>query len=305
MNITTRWAAILAGGSGTRLRAFTRDLSGDERPKQFCRLLGPDTLVGATASRLSTLVEPRHTLYVVTREHEPYYAEALGHVDPLLLLEQPANRGTALAIAWAAFRVRRAQPDGILGLFPSDHHYQSEATFRRAVDAAYLSAAHDPRRVFMLGAEADRPESDYGWIEAGAVLTGGSGRVHPRRVAAFVEKPTPTQAAELLRRRGLWNTFVLVGHVQAFYALIEAARPELAWQMDEVIARGDREELRSLYASSQPTDFSRDILSARPDRLGVIPLVRSGWTDLGRPSRVIEVMTLHCRPNLVEHERTA
>jgi hypothetical protein len=33
------WALILAGGDGTRLRALTRQITGDPRPKQFCPLL--------------------------------------------------------------------------------------------------------------------------------------------------------------------------------------------------------------------------------------------------------------------------
>jgi len=37
---------ILAGGAGTRLSALTRTLSGDERPKQFCRFIGEETLLG-------------------------------------------------------------------------------------------------------------------------------------------------------------------------------------------------------------------------------------------------------------------
>jgi hypothetical protein len=42
---------ILAGGAGTRLSALTRTLSGDERPKQFCRLIGEETLLGGSSSR--------------------------------------------------------------------------------------------------------------------------------------------------------------------------------------------------------------------------------------------------------------
>jgi hypothetical protein len=32
------WAVILAGGDGTRLSSFTRLITGDDRPKQFCPL---------------------------------------------------------------------------------------------------------------------------------------------------------------------------------------------------------------------------------------------------------------------------
>jgi len=35
------WAVVLAGGEGVRLRPLVRRAFGDERPKQFCPLLGP------------------------------------------------------------------------------------------------------------------------------------------------------------------------------------------------------------------------------------------------------------------------
>lgn len=38
-----RWAIIRAGGDGTRLRDLTRRIAGDDRPKQFCPLLGEET----------------------------------------------------------------------------------------------------------------------------------------------------------------------------------------------------------------------------------------------------------------------
>ena len=45
---TNRWAIILAGGDGTRLRSLTRTIAGDERPKQFCSILGEETLLEQT-----------------------------------------------------------------------------------------------------------------------------------------------------------------------------------------------------------------------------------------------------------------
>jgi mannose-1-phosphate guanylyltransferase len=46
---------ILAGGDGTRLRAFTRRLASDERPKQFCRIIVGDTLLDQTRRRARLL----------------------------------------------------------------------------------------------------------------------------------------------------------------------------------------------------------------------------------------------------------
>ena len=62
-------AIILAGGDGLRLRSLTRAIAGDDRPKQFCPLLGDETLLAQTRRRVGMLVAPARTLTVVTRPH--------------------------------------------------------------------------------------------------------------------------------------------------------------------------------------------------------------------------------------------
>jgi mannose-1-phosphate guanylyltransferase len=54
---TDRWALLLAGGDGTRLRALRRDLSGDDRPKQFCRVMGGETLHRKSPANFLSTVE--------------------------------------------------------------------------------------------------------------------------------------------------------------------------------------------------------------------------------------------------------
>ena len=38
-----RWTVNLAGGDGVRLRPLTRAIAGDDRPKQFCPVVGEKT----------------------------------------------------------------------------------------------------------------------------------------------------------------------------------------------------------------------------------------------------------------------
>ena len=87
-------AVVLAGGDGTRLRSLTWQLAGDDRPKQFCHLLGAETLLAATRR----LVAPGSLFTVVTRKHERYYRPELADAAPGTVLVQPESRGTAPAI---------------------------------------------------------------------------------------------------------------------------------------------------------------------------------------------------------------
>ena len=49
------WAVLLAGGDGTRLRDLTVRIAGDDRPKQFCPIIGPESLLRQTRARLDPL----------------------------------------------------------------------------------------------------------------------------------------------------------------------------------------------------------------------------------------------------------
>ena len=95
------WAVILAGGDGTRLKSLTRHIAGDERPKQFCSLLGRGTLLQETQMRAALEFARERTLYVVNRAHKNYYAPILAGETVDNLVVQPSNRGTAPAILYS------------------------------------------------------------------------------------------------------------------------------------------------------------------------------------------------------------
>jgi mannose-1-phosphate guanylyltransferase len=300
MSLNCNWAAILAGGDGQRLRSFTRMLTGDERPKQFCRLFGRQTLLGETRRRLSLNVEASRTLYVVNRSHAVFYEPELGEVAAWQRVEQPSNRGTTAAVAYTLARLRALGADGVVGLFPADHYYRDQRVFERTVADAYALAALNPHSVVLLGAEATHAETEYGWIEPGYTIDaprfGSSSRLKVRSVKQFCEKPSSDVAEQLLRRHCLWNTLVVVGRVWAFEQLLEHSVPEI-WEpftrLREVAA-GDEEEalVQQLYASLAASDFSRDVLATQPERLTVVNLPDAGWTDLGQPDRLLDVLAV-------------
>ena len=71
------WGVLLAGGDGTRLQSRTTRIEGDTRPKQFCRMLGNETLLTQTRRRISPLFGSDKMITVVTKQHEKFYSHEL------------------------------------------------------------------------------------------------------------------------------------------------------------------------------------------------------------------------------------
>jgi mannose-1-phosphate guanylyltransferase len=290
-----RWAIILAGGDGLRLRSITRTISGDDRPKQFSPLLGGETLLARTRMRIARNLDPLRTIFVVTAAHEPFFADELGAVPPRQMIVQSVNKGTLPAILWGLLRIARFDKNALVALFPSDHYYSDEEEFMAGVASAFVSAEKDIAPVILLGAPAQHAETEYGWIEHDlSVPMDFDGRL--MHVKQFWEKPSFELAKRLLNQGCFWNTFVMVGTVRAFLEMIRRASPDLYSTFEPILSfRLDQvyEFARSLYDQIPFADFSKKVLSVITPALAVASLGDSGWSDLGDPRRLIT--TLHAR----------
>lgn len=283
-------AVILAGGDGSRLRPLTTLITGDDRPKQFCAVLGGETLLERTRRRTALAIDAEATTIVLTGPHEPFYGPLLAGTPRERLVVQPVNRGTAPAILYALHRIQREAPRAAVAVIPSDHYVSDDDVFMAHVVAGLDAVEQRPERVVVLGIAPEDAEVEYGWIEPGERLE--SGRL--RRIRRFWEKPAAGLARSLLAGGCLWNSFVMMGCVPALLALVCAAVPELSAAFAAVSEAfdgpGEDEAVRRLYARLAVTSFSDAVLARPAAHLAVLPVHGVRWSDWGHPRRVLATL---------------
>ena len=282
------WAVVMAGGDGTRLQQLTQRISGDPRPKQFCPFFGEKSLLAHTRDRLRSLFGDGQMVFLLSSAHRPFYDQELCDVPEHGKIVQPANRGTAVAMAVCLRAILEQNEDAMVVFFPSDHHYSNVAAFQESVAWGLRQIQQYPECILIVAAEAGYPEVEYGWIQPGPTLAELPAR-RLQRVVRFWEKPTLARARLLARRGCVWNTFVTMGRAIAFWEAIEATIPSL---IGALMSSPRLDDLESLYEQTAPIDFSRSVLSRLPGRLLVLRDGESGWTDLGNQRRVVQALTL-------------
>jgi len=275
------WGLVLAGGDGTRLRSLTQLIAGAPIPKQYCRILGPRSLLETTLSRIAPLVGAERTLAIINRDHLTLARRQLTGLDARNVLVQPRNLDTGPAVVLSMLEIARRDPDATVAMFPSDHYVRNGDAFRRTIGRMCRLVAGLPQKIALLGVRPERAESEYGYIMPGRAL-GANGDTFA--VRAFHEKPAAGVAAEMVRRGALWNSLVMVSRVRRVLDLLRALRPADVALLED--APLDLAALATVYERLEAWNFSRVFLSRIPEELVVTRADGLGWSDWGTPEAI-------------------
>lgn len=273
MNI---YSVILAGGSGTRFWPASRNAF----PKQLLALgPSPDSLIRQTYARLRPFSTPERTLIATGKHLLTETSSALSELPPASFLGEPCAKNTAPCIAWAVERIHRQDPEALVIVIPSDQYVKDEPAFQNAVRLALESAKQGP--ITILGITPTRPETGYGYIQAGAEVTTGVWQV--RR---FVEKPDLPTAKQYLEEGGyFWNAGMFVFRASTFMRELETHMPELYRGVSKVgaaAAQGPDAEAKAVHELFETTaSVSIDYgIMEKAETIHVVP-ADFGWNDLG------------------------
>ncbi len=294
---------ILAGGGGTRLWPLSRE----HYPKQFLGLLGTETLLQQTVTRLrgfaaGELAKPEgltvaDPLIVCNEEHRFLVAEQVRQagVIPSRIVLEPVGRNTAPALTCAALLCNQDGQDPLLLMMPSDHTVGDHAAFLHTLAAGLRPA--DEGAVVAFGILPDRPETGYGYIRQGALFRGVTGYSHDtdgnlrpvHHIDAFIEKPDAATAAAYLQAGGYhWNSGIFLMRASAWLSAIEAHRPDILTACraacygaaeDSEFLRLDAEAFTGCPSDS--VDYAVMERIAGRDGNAVVVSLGASWSDVG------------------------
>lgn len=291
-----RWAIILSGGNGMRLRDLVYERRADHLPKQYLNFVGTRTMLEQTVYRATKLVLSSQLLVVIAKQHLQF-AEVRRQIAPRpqgSIVVQPENKDTGPGTLLPLMHLHKRSPDALVAVFPTDHFVVEEDAFMRHVERAFRLVESDGSRVVLLGIEPTEPDPEYGYILLGDGSANGDGRT----VEMFVEKPSADAARKIIDKGALWNTLVLVARCETLLQAIKRAAPDLYQAFDPIqSALGTPDEqlvIERVYQKLQPINFSKgvlDILSFKDrQNLRVLPVRGITWRDLGTQDRLAETL---------------
>lgn len=271
-------ALIMAGGKGERFWP----LSTDDKPKQFLKLLGEETMIQMTVRRLEKLIPIERIFVVTAKRYVKLVKEQLPDLPEQNIIVEPVGKNTAPCIALSAFIINKYYENASIVVLPSDHLIVDEYRFRNTVNVAYKFVENNEDAIVTLGMKPDRPETGYGYIQYNSTKCEIDG-LQIKSVERFVEKPNLEEAKQYLNEGNfLWNGGMFLWKCSTVLKLTKQYLNSTYNVLSEIAATVDSEFesiLEEKYHQVESVSVDYGIME-KAQSMYVIP-ADFGWDDIG------------------------
>ncbi len=242
-----------------------------------------------TVDRARSLVPPER-LRILAGAHlaEPF-RRALPSLPEASYLVEPMAKGTCPVLAWAAWEIRRLDPDAVLVSLHADHLIQPLEAFQDTVREA-VRIARERDLLLTIGVHPDRVETGFGHIEPGERLETGT---DAWRVRTFHEKPDAETARRYMDAGFFWNSGIFVWKASAFLDELGRHAPEVAAGLSQ-LGQG-----AASFFDAVPACVVDTAVLERSDRVAMVRATFS-WDDVGGWESLARVRDADGNGNVVD-----
>jgi len=269
------YAVIMAGGIGSRFWPVSRA----DFPKQFHDMLGAgQTLIQKTFSRLNRII-PSENIYILTNDrYLDITLEQLPEINAGKVILEPAMRNTAPCIMVASLKIKKANPNAVMLVAPSDHWIEDEVSFGENLEECFRAAQNDSVLV-TLGINPTFPNTGYGYIESkkdekSSIL----------KVKQFREKPDYETAKQFISEGNfMWNAGIFIWSVESISEAFNQYMPEMTKLFSKGNAvyntEGEKSFIDSTYPKAENISIDYGILEKATNVF--VKKATFDWNDLG------------------------
>lgn len=200
------------------------------------------------------------------------------------ILAEPVARNTAPCIAWACWSIKKEDPNANVVVTPADAVVMNPEEFRRVIKHA-LAFTESWEAIVTIGIKPSRPETGYGYVEAGEAMNGTICKVN-----SFKEKPN-METAEKYQRAGnyLWNAGIFVWNLETITDCLTKYKPNIAADMDKITST---DNVAEIFPNCEKISIDYAVMEpASKDGLVYTLPADFGWSDLGNWASLHDKLT--------------
>lgn len=291
----TIYVVIMAGGIGSRFWPYSRN----SRPKQFIDVLGTGrSLLQMTYDRFLNITNKDNIMVVTNDIYGDLVKGQLPDISDDQVLLEPSRRNTAPCIAYAAYKIRKKDPNALMVVTPADHAIFKENAFNEVVSTA-LDAASQDSKLITIGIEPNRPETGYGYIQ----YLEDEGDNAVKKVKTFTEKPDIELARTFLESGDfVWNAGIFVWSVETIISEFENCMSDIAevfsHGQDDFYTENETEFIKKAYSQSRNISIDYGIMEKASNVFVVMGDFQ--WSDLGSWNSLHDLREKDENHNVVE-----
>jgi mannose-1-phosphate guanylyltransferase len=264
---------LLSGGAGRRLWPLSNKI----RAKQFLKLLstdnnGKESMLQRVCKQLEDVDLISETYIVTNQNQKDLIQNQVAAQIPII--SEPSQKGTFSAISLAVAYLhskQKTEPDETICVLPVDAF--TDQSFFKLINQMPSILAKSLAELAHIGVEPEFPSDQLGYIVP--TITKHSSDYF--QITHFIEKPNRKKAAELIKKKALWNCGVY-GFKMGF--MLELIKDKgIPTQYDELL---------SVFNNLPKLSFDMEV--AEHSKRSIVVPYSGRWKDIGTWKAISEHM---------------